>query len=413
MRILRIVAFTAVAVCAAVSLASADSSNRIYGKLTTVDGDVFEGLIRWDKNEASWVDFLNGHKERSLDHRGSRRKRYRDRKKTIKILGLKIRTSRPEIFGGGKAQCGIRFGHITALDVIDDDAVLITLKTGETLEMQSYSSDIGEGIRELVIEDRNEGEIEFDWEDVERIEFQQADPGLKSNFGERLYGTVITDRGDEFTGYLCWDIDEMFTEDILDGKHKHRKRKIEFGKIEWIERRNSSSATVMLKKGDELVLRGTNDVDDSNRGIVISDPNLGSIVIEWDDFERVDFREPPRTISYDDFDGGRRLEGTVYSEDGEAFTGIICWDDDEEYTWELLDGDYHDIEFDIEFTHIKEIKRKGYSSSIVTLWDGRSFRLDDSNDVDDDNKGIFVKTKDGDEVELEWDEFERVEFAKP
>ena len=37
--------------------------------------------------------------------------------------------------------------------------------------------------------------------------------------------------GDEFTGWVCWDVDEMFEEDILDGKEKRRSRKIEFGKI--------------------------------------------------------------------------------------------------------------------------------------------------------------------------------------
>ena len=39
-----------------VAVIAADNSGRIYGKITTVDGDVFEGLIRWDKNEAAWVE---------------------------------------------------------------------------------------------------------------------------------------------------------------------------------------------------------------------------------------------------------------------------------------------------------------------------------------------------------------------
>ena len=42
---------------------AADNSHRIYGKIITVDGDTFEGLIRWDKNEVSWVDMLDATKD--------------------------------------------------------------------------------------------------------------------------------------------------------------------------------------------------------------------------------------------------------------------------------------------------------------------------------------------------------------
>ena len=43
----------------AAGVASA-GTDRIYGKITTVDGDSYQGIIRWDRNEVSWVDQLNG-----------------------------------------------------------------------------------------------------------------------------------------------------------------------------------------------------------------------------------------------------------------------------------------------------------------------------------------------------------------
>ena len=43
----------------------AENEGRIYGKITTTDGDILEGLIRWDKNEGNWVDILNGTKDLS------------------------------------------------------------------------------------------------------------------------------------------------------------------------------------------------------------------------------------------------------------------------------------------------------------------------------------------------------------
>jgi hypothetical protein len=404
--------------CASVALlalsALADNSGRIYGIITTVDGDEFEGLIRWDKNEGSWVDLLNGNKEiprKYLRKSRSSRKKYSDREGSIKILGMEIGgIGRTTWNWSSAAQSGMRFGHIKSMEIIDDDNVLIITQSGLEVELGGGSTDIGTDIREIVIEDRNEGEIELVWDDVETIEFMAARTDEESNFGERLYGNLETRRGERFTGFVCWDVDELFASDILDGEEKRRKRKISFGKIAAIERYSSSGATVIMRDGDELLLRGTNDVNDDNRGITICDNDLGQIVVDWDEFERVEFIPAPKQIKYSDFDGGRLLRGTVFTEDGEQYSGTIRWDNDEEYTWEILDGNSHDVEFDIEFGKIKEIQKRSYRSSTVVLRDGRSFRLSGSNDVDDDNKGVFVSTDDGDEVEIDWDEFEKVVF---
>lgn len=391
--------------------AMADNAGRIYGKITTVDDDVFEGLIRWDKNEGSWVDILNGNKELSRK-RHSGRKKYRDRERSIELFGITIRTRGSSWSFGNVAQSGMRFGHIKSLEVIDDDAARIVLKSGDEVELEGGSTDIGTGIREIIIEDINEGEIELVWDDIDRIDFMQGDPSIVSNQGERLYGSLTTRRGDTYTGFVCWDIDELFTRDILDGDVKGRRRKIRFGKIKSIERYSSKGATVTLNSGDELLLRGTNDVDGSNSGIIISDLGFGQVIVMWDEFDRLDFHNEAAPLSYSDFDGGRRLRGTVYTEDGDSYTGMIRWDDDEEYTWEILDGEYRDIQFDIEFGLIKSIAKKSYRSAIITVWDGRSFRLRGSNDVDEDNKGIFITTTDGEEIKIDWEEFDRVEFAK-
>ena len=351
LRFLAVSFFLVVFVCLA---AVADNSGRIYGKITTVDDDVLEGLIRWDKNEGSWVDLLNGNKEIPKKYlrksRNYKRKKYSDRESSIEIFGLKIGGSGSSSWSwsGSTAQSGLFFGHVKTMEVIDDDAVLITTKSGIEFELEGGSTDIGTSIREIVIEDRNEGELELVWDDIESIEFMETDYDEESNFGERLYGTLETRRGDKFTGFVCWDVDELFENDILDGDEKRRSRKIKFGKIQAIERYSSSGSNVILKNGDEMVLRNSNDVDDDNRGINIIDPGFGQITVEWDEFERLDFEKVPYQVKYRDFDGGKPLKGTVYTEDGEEYKGYIRWDNDEEYTWEILDGDYRDIEFDIE-----------------------------------------------------------------
>ncbi len=415
MRTTLLTAATAILLLGLASLAAADDNGRIYGTIYTIDGDSFEGLIRWDKNEAHWIDILNGTKE-LRSHYGDRsreRRKYGERRKSIKIFGVKIGESDNSWNWTGSAQSGMRFGHIKTMEVIDDDRVLLIMKSGEEVELSDGSTDVGSGIREILMEDREEGEIEFSWDDIERIEFESTKGGVESNMGERLYGTLTTRRGDEFTGFVCWDVDELFTNDILDGDEKRRKRKVKFGKIQSISRYSSSGAQLIMKNGDEMVLRGSNDVDDDNRGIIISDVGFGQVRVDWDEFEKLEFKNVPSHITYDQFDGGRKLKGTVFTEDGETYKGTIIWDSDEEFTWEIIDGEYRDLEYDIEFGLIKQIEKNSYRSSEVTVWDGRSFRLRGSNDVDEDNKGIIITLADGDEVFVDWEEFERLELEKP
>jgi hypothetical protein len=384
---------------------------RIYGKIYTDRGDVLEGPIRWDYNEAFWDDMLDGYKEQSRKAKKEKRRKYGDDGTEINIFGLTIFKD-----GGSwssSRQACIAFGHIKKLTPESDDGALMLLKGGEEVFIESSSTDLGTGIREIVIEEINEGELELDWYDIDYIEFFDGGD-VESDFGERIFGTVTTRKAGEFTGWICWDVDEMFTKDIIDGRDRSRKRKIKFAKIARIEKISSQASLIVLKDGKEIRLDDSNDVDSGNRGIVVSDGKMGRVVIEWDEFEALDIKEPEKTdyVAYEDFDGGRRLYGTIYDEDGESYSGNIRWDNDEAYTWEILDGNYRGIEFDIAFEHIKSIEKLSRRSSRVTLWDGRKFKLRDSNDVNDENNGIFVaiSSDPDDEEVMEWDDFDRIEF---
>jgi hypothetical protein len=61
---------------------------------------------------------------------------------------------------------------------------------------------------------------------------------------------------------------------------------------------------------------------------------------------------------------------------------------------------------------IKSIERQSSRGSIITLKDGRELKMRDSNDVDEDNNGIVITQDNGEEVDLDWFEFDRVEFEK-
>jgi hypothetical protein len=383
---------------------------QLYGKIYTKDNEILEGFIRWDKNEASWDDVLDGNKELDSRHH----KRYVDsnrrRKGSLKIFGINIDDGENyNYFSGDEAQSGIRMGHIKTLTPESDDRATLVLKSGEEVELGNGSTDIGSDIRELLIDDKTEGIVDLIWDDIDRIEFE-ATPTKESEFGKRLYGTATTRRGDKYTGFICWDADETFDTDIIDGQERSRKRKIEFSRIKSIERRTSESSVVVLKDGKEMRLEGTNDIDSGNRGIVVSDPNLGRLSISWDEFDILELKDAPSGLAYSSYDGGKKLRGTVYTENGEKFTGDIKWDDDEEYTWELLNGNFDDIELAIEMANLKAIEKISSRGSLVTLKDGRTFKLRDSNDIDDGNKGIIIKTA-KDEVEVDWEDFNKVEFS--
>ncbi len=394
------------------------ADDRLYGRVITASGDVFEGFIRWDRNEGSWADLLTGSKElpfRNLREAEELTDYSRDRDENeIEIFGLRITWSDDDDHYPDRAESGIRFGHLGALEVLDDDRVLLELKSGAEVELAAGSTDVGDGNRGIEVVDAERGSVELRWRDLDRIEFRRAPADATvSPDTHRLHGTLRTRDGREFTGYVAWDVDEILTSDVLDGEDRGRDREIPFGRIAAIERESSSAARVVLRNGDEVELRGSNDVNDSNRGISISEPALGQVMVEWDDFGALTFHPPAEPTGYDAFDGGGPLYGTVASEDGDEWTGRIRWDNDEEYGWEILDGRDGDMEFEVEFSRISSIRKRFTGGAEVYLRDGRVLELDDSNDVDRGNKGIFVTTEDGETVAVSWNDFEEVSFRAP
>jgi hypothetical protein len=421
--LLRISPFCSVAILLATPLlpasfgdTEAQETDRIWGRVETAAGRVYEGFIRWDRNEGSWVDLLDGRKETSRETEElwkelSDREEPR-RERVIEFFGVRISWDDRDF--PGAADSGIRFGHIRRLTVLDDQTVGLELKSGERLKLEGGSTDLGDDMRELLVEDPEEGSVELRWLDLDEIEFGPAPASARSE-GTRLYGTVEDRWGDRYTGYISWDLDEILTTDILDGEEDGRDREIPFERISAIEK-DLGRSRVFLTDGEEMVLSGSNDVDDGHRGIQISDPGLGMVEVEWDEFSFIRFHEPEVSAGYEDFDGGHRLRGTVVTQDDEEFTGWILWDADEGYSWEILNGEDRDIVYDVEFGKIATIERDSYRSAQVTLLDGRVLEMEGSNDVNEENKGILIQVDDqaGNRAEgwvlVSWDDFRQLRF---
>lgn len=348
-------------------------SGRLYGRVLTRDGSEYVGFIRWDRNEGSWADVLDANKERS----GTR--------------------------------SGIRFGHIRRIDAAGRRHAVLVLRSGQITEMSSGSSDLGTNLRALTIEDARGGTVELTWRDLASVEFLEAPTDVIPS-EERLHGTLTTADGSTFTGYIAWDTDEIYSTDLLEGNGEDGRRvALSFAGIETIARDSDASARVTLSSGEQMILRGTNDVDSSIRGITVSDPNLGEVKVGWNDFGQVRFhtaQDEPSSMSYD---GGRRMHGTVVTRSRETLTGEIRWDNDEAYTWEILNGDAAGAKLQIELGRIAKITRDG-NRVVVQLLDGRMLRLAGSNDVDSSNRGVVVEDELG-AHRIDWSDFVELVFT--
>lgn len=375
--------------------ASAQAPDRIWGRVHTPSGDRYEGFIRWDRNEGSWTDILDGSKEipeASYEAwlaaaRGGERPT-----RTIDLMGYRVSWNEEDPDFPREVSSGVRFGHLAGLIVLDEDRVQLVLRSGQRQELAGGATDIGTSIRDIVVEDPDGEVAELDWDEVERIDFFAAPPGARPR-ARRLYGTVEDRNGRRFTGHVAWDLDEILESDVLDGEEEGgRDWEIPFRDIRAIERASRRASRVILASGEERVLRGSNDVGRGHRGVQISDPSLGMVEVEWEDFHRLDLSEAPAGAGgYDAFDGGHRLEGVVETASGQEFAGRIRWDADEEWSWELLDGRSDGVRFSIELGRIHCIEKPETEGVSVTLLDGRTFELDDSNDVTSENRGVFVE----------------------
>lgn len=348
--------------------------DRLYGEVVTRSGESYVGYLRWDRNEGAWTDLLDATKE-----------------------------------GRSQSLSGIRFGHVSRIEVLDSRSALFTLRSGQDQMFSGRASDLGSGLRSLQVEDEARGIVELSWDELREVGFEAAPDGSRPR-GERLYGTMTTRSGEQFTGYVTWDVDEIYTTDVLDGDIDGRDQEIPFGALASIERKDSRSARVRLTSGEVFVMSGSNDVDSSNRGIAIADVTLGHVKVDWREFAGVEFSTPPAPIGYEQFDGGTPLYGVVTLVSGDQVEGRVVWDNDEAYSWEMLNGESRGAEFHVEFENISTMERNR-RGVMVELHDGRTYELSGSNDVDRGNRGVFVIDASGNTHRIEWEAFDSVRFS--
>ena len=381
-------------------LPSSNSDIYIYGKVYTDDDDVYEGQIRWGKEEAFWFDHFNSSKPENENLEFLSRKELRNLDGDHNYSEIKSLFNWEVSWGNDHTHSfSCEFGNIKALEIGRRGRLELELKNGEKLDLEGGSNDIGTYVQ---VTDPTLGHIKVDWDRIERVEFMQAPVGFESHYGAPLYGTVESESGEEFTGYVQWDHDERLAYDELNGKNRDGEIDLEFANIKSIER-DIRSAIVTTQSGRSLKLRGTNDVNSENRGIIVNIPGQGRVDIPWDEFERVTFSTPKMGIvNYDDYDASLEIRGSVETEDGDKVDGRIIYDLDESYQFEILNGKKDGIEYFIPFQLIKSIQPSSRKRAVVTLKSGKELKLEDSVDVNEDHDGLLVFGSDDEPRYIPW-----------
>lgn len=392
----------------------------LYGRITVADGTTYEGRLRWGGDEeALWGHYFNGSKDENSWAAHVPLERQPKERSSIEIFGVEI-AKRERPFDLGRPFMA-RFGDIARLEAFERD-LWVTLKSGTVFLLDRYSADdFADGMR---VWDGSRGVVDLEeglMRSIELLPTAGRDAGRGAGQGiapTPLHGTVRTGRG-EFTGFVQWDRRECLGLDELDGKTAGGELSVRFDTIRSIARDSGDSSLVTLLDGNEIVLSGSREVGDGNRGLYVDDPRYGRVLVSWDAFERVDFSPGGGGPSYDDFPPGHPLTGKVITRDARRLVGRLVFDLDESETTETLDAPSQGVDFTILFGLVASIalpgsEYRGAQQARVILHGGEELQLELRGDLGERNAGmlIFVDGLERPEY-VPWNEVERVDFDRP
>jgi hypothetical protein len=235
----------------------------LYGRVTIIGGDTYEGRLRWGGDEeAFWGDYFNGTQDKNpwTVH-------FPKTPSPFEIFGFEIGGSNQSI--DLRRLFMARFGDLARIEAHVGD-VQVRLKSGTTFELDRFAAgDIDDGVR---VWDGKRGVTDLDARQIRTIEFLPTPPLV--GIPERLHGTVRTNQG-SFTGFILWDQQDCMGPDELEGGTAGGKVRLRYDTVRSIARHSRDSALVTLLDGREMLLSGTRAVGDGNRGIYVDDPRYG------------------------------------------------------------------------------------------------------------------------------------------
>ena len=393
--------------------AEGSSAGYLYGRVTTTDGAVHEGRLRFGGGgeEAFWGDSFNGFKPINRWAEALPADRMPKKRHKVDILGLEIlQHDKPLPLGRVFVA---RFGDVARIET-EGREVRVTIKSGTVFELDRFEAgDIDDDLRVW----EAGGIVDLGTQEIGSIELL-ANPA-KTPAPARLHGTVRTAHVD-FTGFVEWDRDNGLASDVLRGSAAAGGgQNLRFDAIRSLARRKPRGLDVTLADGGTLQLSGHGGAGDFNRGLYVDDPRYGRVLVRWETFVRFDLSTPGEAGSgptYGDYPPGSPLRGTVTTRDGRSFAGRLVFDLDESETTETLDADANGIDYMLPFGLVTSIALPGGETSgdgraRVTLRSGEALDLEMSGDLGEDNLGMLVFVEGAEKPEYaSWRDIARIDL---
>jgi hypothetical protein len=226
---------------------------RLYGAVETEEG-TFEGYVQWDVQECLSSDLLDGETD--------------------------------------DGELSIEMGKIRAIEKRNRNGSRVELKDGRKLVLEG-TNDVDSSLRGIHVEDARYGRVKISWDAFERVEFKEVDHSGRGydDYGpaRRLRGTVTDYQDRTHSGDLVFDLDEVWSWEILNGDLGDVEFYIPFEMIEVVEPQRGDESKVVLKNGETLVLGEGQDVSENNDGVVVLRENGRESYVSWNDVKRVEF----------------------------------------------------------------------------------------------------------------------------
>jgi hypothetical protein len=285
----------------------------------------------------------------------------------------------------------------------------VELVSGEQIDFTLPAA--GDDERAVAVETPGQAVVMLAWSEVRSVELMPA-PAHEKPASERVHGTLRDRAGNTFTGEITWGGAAVHAADGL-VEPGPESAGVPFGDVSIVERTGRSSARLTLAGGETVAVGGEDGPRFRPRTVRVQDASLGQVQLSWNEVAELRLHPPAASPAREVFTGGHRLRGVVVTRTGERISGRVRWDNDEERSWELLNGRDGNRTFAIELANVREIRRRSTRDVEVTLHDGRTLELDGSNDVSWGNKGVVVEGEDGALRFVDWVSFQQVTFEAP
>lgn len=222
----------------------------LYGRVKTYRKGSFEGYIKWDLDERTTEDILDG--------------------------------------DDGDQQ--VAFKNIKSITK-DGEGVSVILHSGRQVYLKG-SNDVNSQNRGIAIYQSGVGNIQVNWKEFKHLELMENDePGLDyKSFGNPvgLKAEIKTYDDHVYSGLMVYDVDEKWEIEFIDGNDDKVEYQIPLRFIKRIVPKNKTYSQLYLRNGEVLLLGDGQDVSYKNDGVLLFvKANKEPKLIEWEDIVEI------------------------------------------------------------------------------------------------------------------------------